>query len=109
MVAEIARIAKREVHPPPTAVRAVQMNRRYCMKKKIGIVTIISNNYGNRLQNYALQKVINGLNYDVYTLPKCRLTWKIKIKNCIKVIIYPYYKRKNWAWVYFNDKYIRWS
>ena len=37
--------------------------------KKIGIITINdNNNYGNRLQNYAVQKVMNKINMDVETL-----------------------------------------
>lgn len=37
--------------------------------KKIGIITIIdNNNYGNRLQNYALQNFLKNMNQEVYTL-----------------------------------------
>ena len=37
--------------------------------RKVGIVTIVDNdNYGNRLQNYALQEVIKKLGFDVTTL-----------------------------------------
>jgi len=37
--------------------------------KKVGIVTIIdNNNYGNRLQNYALAKYLNKLNVKAITL-----------------------------------------
>lgn len=36
---------------------------------KVGIVTIIdNNNYGNRLQNYAIQKILNNVNVDAITL-----------------------------------------
>ena len=35
---------------------------------KIGLVTIIDNNYGNRLQNYAVQEVLKSLNCDPTTL-----------------------------------------
>ena len=38
------------------------------MMKKIGIVTIVTINYGNRLQNYALQRVLEKLGYSVETL-----------------------------------------
>lgn len=34
---------------------------------KIGIVTMISENYGNRLQNYALQSFLKGLGFEVET------------------------------------------
>lgn len=38
-------------------------------KRKIGIITIDNgNNYGNQLQNYALQKTINRIGYDVETI-----------------------------------------
>lgn len=37
---------------------------------KIGIITINSINYGNRLQNYALQKVIEFLGYSVATIQR---------------------------------------
>lgn len=40
--------------------------------KKIGIVTILSNNFGNRLQNYALQEILNSLGYEVETIQKVR-------------------------------------
>ena len=37
--------------------------------KKVGILTIIgNNNYGNRLQNYAVQEVLKKLNFDVETI-----------------------------------------
>ena len=37
--------------------------------KKIGIVTIIDyNNYGNRLQNYALYKTVLSLGYECETI-----------------------------------------
>lgn len=37
---------------------------------KVGIVTIQSMNYGNRLQNYALQETINSLGYEVETIQR---------------------------------------
>lgn len=36
--------------------------------KKVGIVTIYDNNYGNRLQNYAVQEILKGLDCDVITI-----------------------------------------
>lgn len=38
------------------------------MMKKIAIVTIVTINYGNRLQNYALQYILERLGYSVTTL-----------------------------------------
>lgn len=56
--------------------------------KKIGIITLNgNNNYGNRLQNYALRKVLTDLNMDVYTI------WFLKdnkffLKDFIKKIMF---------------------
>ena len=36
--------------------------------KKVGIITIISANYGNRLQNYALQEFLRSLGIEIETL-----------------------------------------
>lgn len=45
------------------------------MTAKVAIITISdNNNYGNRLQNYALQESINKLGYNTYTL------WNLKQK-----------------------------
>ena len=51
--------------------------------KKIAIATIVSQNYGNRLQNYALQSVLQNLGYNVTTLKRQGLDWsyKYKLKN----------------------------
>lgn len=40
--------------------------------KRVAIVTIESLNYGNRLQNYALQQVLRSLGYSVKTLHRIR-------------------------------------
>lgn len=38
-------------------------------KRKIGLLTLNdNNNYGNRLQNYATQEVLRGLDFDVETI-----------------------------------------
>lgn len=53
--------------------------------RKIAIVTIFSVNYGNRLQNYALQCVLEKLGYSVVTL---RRDTKTKgLDQCIKTVI----------------------
>lgn len=52
-------------------------------KIKVGIVTIESNNFGNRLQNYALQEVLKGFGFEVETIRRekpLRLNGKM-IKN----------------------------
>lgn len=50
--------------------------------KKIGIVTIESFNLGNRLQNYALQNVLEKLGFQVETIQRSRpVTGKERIKK----------------------------
>ena len=40
------------------------------MKKKVGIITILDEiNYGNRLQNYAMEKLFEKLGYEAFTVP----------------------------------------
>ncbi len=66
------------------------------MTKKVGIVTINdNNNYGNRLQNYAVQKKIQSLDCDSITL-KNHVTINSKDKFFIRVIkfILKNYKNK---------------
>lgn len=72
------------------------------MKKKIGIITIIGNNYGNRLQNWALQETIKKYGFCVKTIPIYNEPIiKQKIKYTIQSII-PYAKSKNgWEDFYF--------
>ena len=56
-------------------------------KKRIGIVTITNDgyNFGNRLQNYALQTVLQRMGFEVETLNRPirenqRLWWRSKKK-----------------------------
>lgn len=64
------------------------------MGKKIGIVTIQSLNFGNRLQNYALQEVLKALGFDVYTLRRYNEVSSLKkrilskIKVCLQYCIH---------------------
>ena len=46
---------------------------------KIGIITIIDKNYGNRLQNYAAQEVLTLISWKSNTqkIADCKKTWKI--------------------------------
>lgn len=46
--------------------------------KKIAIVTIESMNYGNRLQNYALQTVLQSMGFSVKTLHRVNCTKNLK-------------------------------
>lgn len=59
-------------------------------KKKIAIFTIQSINYGNRLQNYAIQTIIIKLGYKPYTLRgyrnKCNLVIYRLLKNVYNMI-----------------------
>lgn len=61
-------------------------------KKKIAIITINDdNNYGNRLQNYAVQKTLENYGFiaeTVHNLESYKLvSFKVKIKEFIKTII----------------------
>jgi hypothetical protein len=40
------------------------------MRKRVGIITILDNvNYGNRLQNYAMEQLLMNLGFETYTIP----------------------------------------
>ena len=75
--------------------------------KKIGIITIISKNYGNRLQNYALQKYLEKQGFLVYTIPQKKRENKIKmiIKLLLSIKIDKY---KSVFWDVFDGN-IKWS
>jgi hypothetical protein len=70
------------------------------MKKKVGIITLHGyENYGNKLQNYALQEIVKGLGFEVHTLvintaqaPMCRNKYLRKIKSIIQKPINVIYK-----------------
>lgn len=60
--------------------------------KKVGIITIESENWGNRLQNYALQRIIESFGFQVETInrhynKKISVRLQEKIKKIIKIII----------------------
>lgn len=87
-------------------------------KKKIGIVTITNDgyNFGNRLQNYALQTVLERMGYEVDTLNRPirenqRLWWKRK-----KMVLHyflPFRRQishiKAGNFYFWNKRYIKWS
>lgn len=78
--------------------------------KKIAIVTIISDNYGNRLQNYALQEYLKE-NFSVKVasfLSRGTSRRKFLVKNSIKKILMPYFPNKTWKFAEFNQR-ITWS
>lgn len=76
-------------------------------KKRAAIVTIISKNYGNRLQNYALQEVLKKLGLEVFTVPY-QSGFKDMVKERIKLVLIMFlpYFRNRWIWEYFNKSYI---
>lgn len=57
---------------------------------KIGIITLLSNNYGNRLQNYAVQELLRNIDDStVYTVPfEKNKPNKINVTNIKKSISY---------------------
>lgn len=89
---------------------------------KIGILTITDGqNYGNRLQNYALQEVLRDFGCDVYTVRrKTKRDLNIfnellfRTKNLVKLIIgrkdtFFYRIKRKKAFVDFNKKYIKFT
>ena len=56
--------------------------------KRVAIITIVSSNFGNRLQNYALQEVLNGLGFYVETVRRSAPIYGIKCfkRKCISLI-----------------------
>ena len=78
--------------------------------KKVGIVTLTgNNNYGNRLQNYALSKKINEKGYKTYTLWFNCNPIKYKMKDYLKIILAPICKnyRRYSNFAKFTNKYIK--
>ncbi|SHJ28860.1 polysaccharide pyruvyl transferase family protein [Pseudobutyrivibrio xylanivorans] len=55
-------------------------------KKEVRIVTIVDRNYGNRLQNLALTRVLEQLGCNVKTLPVQKL---YKLKKMVKIVLNP--------------------
>lgn len=84
-------------------------------KLKVAIVTIISGNIGNRLQNFALQEVLKEMGLDVRTLPLKSTNVILKLKNSVKLDLKILYNKlskndkKTVWWERFNRKKIRWS
>ena len=60
--------------------------------KKVRIVTIVSYNFGNRLQNLALTRVLEKLGCEVKTIPAKK---HYKTKKMITMLIKPLVGRKN--------------
>lgn len=67
------------------------------MKKKIGIITIIDyNNYGNRLQNYAVQEILKKYEFEVETIlnEPNKSIGVSKISEIKRFIYYPLKQKK---------------
>lgn len=86
---------------------------------KVGIITMVSDNYGNRLQNYALQQTMKKLGAEVETFHNPFLLsyseWKHILKKPIKAIVYSLSEKRKGiferecAFEKFNREYIAWS
>ncbi len=87
---------------------------------KVGIVTITElDNFGNRLQNYALQEVLKQLGHTVETIPnyityKYRKTLKYRLKEFIHAVRIKDNKMKSsllkqWRFERFDKKYFKFS
>ncbi len=82
------------------------------MKKKIGIITLIDRNIGNRLQNFALQEFLVDKGYDVETIGwreynRAKIVIKSLLKN-VYLKINRWKKSYNYTWDIF-DLNINWS
>ena len=80
-------------------------------KKRIGIITIVDNNIGNRLQNYALQELLKSKGYDVKTIGWRKFNRKtVVLKSFVKKFYLKLTRKKsyNYTWELF-DLNIDWS
>lgn len=78
--------------------------------KKILISTIVDGNLGNRLQNYAMQKIFQDRGYDVKTICFYPDNHIAKIKYYIRGFLYNILPEKfnnGWKWDAFNFKYVK--
>lgn len=69
---------------------------------KVAIVTIESQNYGNRLQNYALQEILKDLGIDVFTLH--RFPTKNSFADKIMLFLKALLKTKSYRFYHFNKQ-----
>ena len=78
--------------------------------KKILISTIVDGNIGNRLQNYAMQKLFRDRGYDVKTVCFYPNNHIAKIKYYIRGVLYnamPSLFDSIWRWDAFNFRYVK--
>lgn len=73
---------------------------------RIAIVTIQSVNYGNRLQNYALQHVLEGYGHEVCSLRREPFGMFQKAKRCLRNVLKT---DRNTAFYRFDDEYVNLS
>lgn len=88
------------------------------VKKKIGIVTITNDgyNFGNRLQNFALQHTLQKMGFVVETLNRPirenQQSWRYVVKLIVRFSL-PYHRTirniKAWNFFFWNRRYIKWS
>ena len=92
-------------------------------KRSVVIITIYdpSPNMGNRLQNYAVQNILESFGFEVYTIAfrKPILSWKMKTKKVINQLTNYRFVKSNFFWTVvlkqvtefekFNNKYIKTS
>lgn len=87
-------------------------------KKKIGIITTHHYpNYGNKLQNYALQTVLQRMGFDVETIDDARTwksmnSWKENWKVLLHVLTgfrYVPYHTRVFKFIHFSKRYINYS
>ena len=78
--------------------------------KKVGILTIYDiHNYGNRLQNFAVQEFLKEMNIEPKTIKNENNRYIVKIKRLIKALVkHNEYKREK-NFIRFNKKYINFS
>lgn len=82
---------------------------------KIGLVTIAhGQNYGNRLQNYAIQQIFEDMGHEIETIRHPYFGFSKKVLAGIvvkKTLNYKYTKeaRRIWKFTQFNHKYIKFS
>lgn len=76
--------------------------KRNC-REKIGIITIVdNNNYGNRLQNFAVAEVYRKLGFETDTLVlNQRKGSKKYILRAFRMLVTPFYQ---WLWLIFKDR-----
>lgn len=77
--------------------------------KKVAIMTINSINFGNRLQNYALQETIKSFGYKVYTIRRTYDWKKQSIIETIKDLFRILLKTRKGLYILFDIKNINFS